>query len=135
MPSSTTHPSCRLLVTQRNDQRYRLSVEVTNPGLVSVELEYFHPPSFALEARVEGRRIEVRKPRFDHPVVPRVLRVEPQSTRVLETPITVEFASPSAPLGVSVQQWQLIHPPAVVQLRALRTFTDDAIVCDGRLFS
>ncbi len=108
-------------------------MRVVNPGSMPLDLDYFHPLAFALEASASGKPVEVHVPAWHGPVEPRVLRVEPQGSNIITTAISLAFIASSDPRSTSPHRWQLIHAPTLVELRALRAFGNRAIVCIGTL--
>jgi hypothetical protein len=132
---STLGLTCTLVAKPAGASRYSVSLVVESKRGQTLDLRYYHPLTFALDAWIDEKPVRLNVPAIDMPVVPRTLHVAPGAPATLSTPVALSFGPGTREQmeGDRFRMW-LDHPPARARVRASRAFDGDkSLVCDGWL--
>lgn len=109
-PVSSEGPiSCRAVAAGCGEPIYFLRFELVNSGPASIELETYDPfMAFSVSAWAGGQRLTVHQPVLDIPVRRAILRLLPQVTVTVGTPIRLRIAE-GAEAGTDGFVWTIAH--------------------------
>ena len=109
-PVSSEGPiSCRAVAARCGEPIYFLRFELVNSGPASIELETYDPfMAFSVSAWAGGQRLTVHQPVLDIPVRRAILRLLPQVTVTVGTPIRLRIAE-GAEAGTDGFVWTIAH--------------------------
>jgi hypothetical protein len=108
--------SCRAMLIAAEQSIYSLRFELHNRGAATVELSTLEPfTSFTVTGRAGERPVTVHQPALDIPVRPKTIRVGPNATATIETPIRLRIAE-GAEAGNDGFVWTIPHDRKSVSL-------------------